>query len=109
MFGDILSDVTSALVGGLGLAASANVNLSGVSMFEPVHGTAPDIYGRGVANPMAAMLTAALLLDHLGCGAGGTAIRRAVEEAIAQGERTADLGGRLSTKECGDAVRNRLS
>ena len=108
MFGDILSDITSGLVGGLGLAPSANVNLEGVSMFEPVHGTAPDIYGRGIANPMAAILTGALLLDHLGCGEGGAAIRRAVEGAIAHGERTADIGGLLNTKECGDAVRNRL-
>ncbi len=108
MFGDILSDVTSGLVGGLGLAASANVNLDGVSMFEPVHGTAPDICGRGIANPMAAILTGALLLEHLGCGAGAAAMRRAVEEAIAHGERTADLGGGLGTRECGDAIRNRL-
>ena len=108
MFGDILSDVTSGLVGGLGLAASANVNLEGVSMFEPVHGTAPDIYGRGIANPAAAILTGALLLDHLGCRAGAAAIRRAVEEAVARGERARDLGGALNTKECGDAIRNRL-
>ena len=96
MFGDILSDITSGLVGGLGLAPSANVNLEGVSMFEPVHGTAPDIYGRGIANPMAAILTGALLLDHLGCGVGGAAIRGAVEEAITHGERTVDLGGGLN-------------
>lgn len=109
MFGDILSDVASALVGGLGLAASANVNMGGVSMFEPVHGTAPDICGRGIANPMAAILTGALLLEHLGCGEGAASIRRAVEESIARGERTRDLGGALTTKECGDAIRSRLA
>ena len=108
MFGDILSDLCAGLVGGVGLAASGCIHPGRVCMFEPVHGTAPDIYGRGVANPMAAILTGALLLDHLGCGEGGAAIRRAVEEAIAHGERTADIGGKMTTKECGDAVRNRL-
>jgi len=108
MFGDILSDITSGLVGGLGLAPSANVNLEGTSLFEPVHGTAPDIYGKGIANPMAAILTAALLLEHLGCAGGAASIRRAVEEALAAGERTADLGGRLTTRQCGEAVRKRL-
>ncbi len=108
MFGDILSDVTSALTGGIGLAPSANLNLEGVSMFEPVHGSAPDIAGRGIANPIAAILTGALLLDHLGCPAGGGAIRRAVEETIAAGEGTRDIGGTLSTMACGEAVRNRL-
>ncbi len=108
MFGDILSDITSGLVGGLGLAPSANINMEGVSLFEPVHGTAPDIAGRGIANPMAAILTGALLLDHLGCPQGGAAVRRAVEEALAAGERTRDLGGRLSTRQCGEAVRRRL-
>lgn len=108
MFGDILSDITSALVGGVGLAPSANLNMEGISMFEPVHGTAPDIAGRGIANPVAATLTAALLLDHLGCAQGAEAIRRAVEEAIEAGERTGDIGGSLSTHACGEAIRKRL-
>ena len=109
MFGDILSDITSALVGGVGMAPSANLNIEGVSMFEPVHGTAPDIAGRGISNPVAATLTAALLLDHLGCAGGAEAIRRAVEGAIEAGERTGDLGGSLSTRECGEAIRRRLA
>jgi len=108
MFGDILSDITSALVGGVGLAPSANLNMEGVSMFEPVHGTAPDIYGQGIANPVAAILTAAMLLDHLGCAEGAAAIHRAVEEAIEAGERTGDIGGTLSTRACGEAIRKRL-
>ena len=108
MFGDILSDITSALVGGVGLAPSANLNMEGVSMFEPVHGTAPDIAGQGIANPVAATLTAALLLDHLGCPQGGNAIRRAVEEAIEAGERTVDIGGSLSTHACGQSIRKRI-
>ncbi|MFQ6090954.1 MAG: isocitrate/isopropylmalate dehydrogenase family protein, partial [Candidatus Bipolaricaulia bacterium] len=108
MFGDILSDITSGLVGGLGVAPSANLNLEGVSMFEPVHGSAPDIEGRGISNPMAAILSAALLLDHLGCPQGAVAIRRAVEGAIAAGERTFDIGGSLSTHACGEAIRKRL-
>ena len=108
MFGDILSDITSALVGGVGLAPSANLNMEGVSMFEPVHGTAPDIAGKGIANPVAATLTAALLLDHLGCPQGGNAIRRAVEEAIEAGERTVDIGVSLSTHACGESIRKRL-
>ncbi len=108
MFGDILSDITSALVGGVGMAPSANLNIEGTSMFEPVHGTAPDIAGRGISNPVAATLTAALLLDHLGCAEGAEAIRRAVEGAIGAGERTGDLGGSLSTRECGEAIRRRL-
>ena len=77
-------------------------------MFEPVHGTAPDIAGQGIANPVAATLTAALLLDHLGCAQGAEAIRRAVEDAIEAGERTGDIGGSLSTKACGEAIRKRL-
>ncbi|MEE9276424.1 MAG: isocitrate/isopropylmalate family dehydrogenase, partial [bacterium] len=109
MFGDILSDITSALVGGLGIAPSANLNMEGISLFEPVHGTAPDIFGKGIANPVAAILTAALLLEHLGCAEGAEAIRRAVEGAIRNGERTGDLGGTLSTRACGEAVRKRLA
>jgi 3-isopropylmalate dehydrogenase len=109
MFGDILSDITSALVGGVGLAPSANLNMGGVSMFEPVHGSAPDIFGQGISNPVAATLTAALLLDHLGCAAGAASIRGAVEGAIEAGERTADIGGRISTRQCGEAIRRRLA
>ena len=96
--------------GGLGLAPSCNLNPERdfPSMFEPVHGSAPDIAGQGIANPVAALLTAAMLLDHLGCAEGAAAIHRAVEEAIEAGERTGDIGGTLSTRACGEAIRKRL-
>ena len=108
MYGDILSDVTSGLVGGIGLAPSVNMNVDGISLFEPVHGTAPDIVGKGIANPVASILTSALILDHLGCEEGASLIRRAVESSIADGCRTSDLGGSLSTEECGEEIRDRL-
>ena len=108
MYGDILSDVTSGLVGGIGLAPSVNMNVDGISLFEPVHGTAPDIVPKGIANPVASILTSALILDHLGCGEGASLIRRAVESSIADGCRTSDLGGSLSTEECGEEIRDRL-
>ena len=108
MYGDILSDVTSGLVGGIGLAPSVNMNVDGISLFEPVHGTAPDIVGKGIANPVASILTGALILDHLECDKGAALIRRAVESSIADGCRTPDLGGNLSTEECGKEIRDRL-
>ena len=108
MYGDILSDVTSGLVGGIGLAPSVNMNIDGISLFEPVHGTATDIVGKGIANPVASILTGALILDHLGCEEGASSVRRAVESSIADGCRTPDLGGSLSTEECGKEIRDRL-
>ena len=108
MYGDILSDVTSGLVGGIGLAPSVNMNVDGISLFEPVHGTAPDIVGKRIATPVASILTGALILDHLECDKGAALIRRAVESSIADGCRTPDLGGNLSTEECGKEIRDRL-
>ncbi|MCD6372673.1 MAG: 3-isopropylmalate dehydrogenase [Thermococcus sp.] len=104
MFGDILTDLGAEIVGGLGLAASANVNPEGIGMFEPVHGSAPDIAGKGVANPLAAILTASLMLEHLGLDEAAKAVERAVEKVIAENRVTPDLGGKLSTSEVGDAV-----
>lgn len=108
-FGDILSDVASALVGGLGLAPSGSVNAqTGKAMFEPVHGSAPDIAGRGVANPDAAILTAAMMLRHLGWGAEAEAVEAAVAAAVQAKECTVDLGGTLSTSLAAQAVARRL-
>ena len=111
MFGDIITDLGAVLQGGLGLAASANLNpdKTAPSMFEPVHGSAPDIAGRGVANPIAATLSAAMMLDHLAAPLGAEAIRRAVARVLASGTlRTPDLGGTATTAEVGRAVREAL-
>ncbi len=100
LFGDILSDLAAAVVGGLGLAPSANIDPTrrGPSMFEPVHGSAPDIAGQGVANPIATVLAAAMMLDHLDRGDAARAVRRAVDRVLSQGTvRTPDLGGTART------------
>lgn len=107
LFADVLTDLGAALQGSLGLAASANLDptRAAPSMFEPVHGSAPDIAGRGTANPMAAIWTASLLLEHLGEAAAAAAVFGALAEVARRGEvRTADLGGRSSTQEVGEAV-----
>jgi 3-isopropylmalate dehydrogenase len=112
MFGDIITDLGAVLQGGMGLAASANLNpeRTAPSMFEPVHGSAPDIAGRGIANPIAAILSVAMMLDHLGASQGAAAIRRAVARVLAAGTpRTPDLGGAASTREVGRAVRDALA
>ncbi len=109
MFGDILSDEVSGLVGGLGLAPGANIGTR-AAIFEAVHGSAPDIAGKGVANPSAQMLAAAMMLDHVGELDAGRRIRQAVEKVIvADNLRTRDLGGTASTKEFGDAVARRVA
>jgi isocitrate dehydrogenase (NAD+) len=109
MFGDILSDEVSGLVGGLGLAPGANIGTR-AAIFEAVHGSAPDIAGQGVANPSAQMLAAAMMLDHLGELDAARRLRSAVERVIVQdGVRTRDLGGTASTREFGDAVARRVA
>ncbi len=109
MFGDILSDEISGLVGGLGLAPGANIGTH-AAIFEAVHGSAPDIAGKGVANPSAQMLAAALMLDHLGEVEWGNRVRRAIERTIVDDNiRTRDLGGSASTSGFGDAVVRRLT
>jgi 3-isopropylmalate dehydrogenase len=109
LFGDILSDLTAELIGGMGIAPSGNINPeSKRGLFEPVHGTAPDIAGRGLVNPIGAILSASMMARHLGLPEMGDAIEGAVKSAIRAGECTRDLGGNLSTGECGDAVARRL-
>jgi 3-isopropylmalate dehydrogenase len=109
LFGDILSDLTAELIGGMGVAPSANINpTTGRGLFEPVHGTAPDIAGKGIVNPIGAILSASMMVRHLGQTEMAKAIEGAVESAIRAGECTRDLGGNLSTGECGDAVAKRL-
>jgi homoisocitrate dehydrogenase len=98
LFGDILSDEASALIGGLGVAPSANIGET-AAVFEPVHGSAPDIAGQGVANPIGAILSAALLLDHVGQGAQAERVRNAVKATIEQGVLPRDLGGAATTPE----------
>ena len=105
LFGDILSDLIAGLVGGLGVAPGANIGDGGCAIFEAVHGTAPDIAGRGVANPTAMMLTAAMLLDHVEQGAAASRLRRGLHAALANAEtRTGDLGGKLGTADFTKAV-----
>ena len=101
--GDVLSDLAAGLVGGLGLLPSANVGPER-GLFEPVHGTAPDIAGEGVANPAATMLSAAMLLEFLGYDSQARTVRTAVESVLERGPRTPDLGGEASTAEVTDAV-----
>jgi isocitrate dehydrogenase (NAD+) len=108
MFGDILSDEISGLVGGLGLTAGANIGAS-AALFEAVHGSAPDIAGKGVANPAALLFAAVMLLEHVGQGEVAERVRDAVEDALRDPEaRTRDLGGRAGTREFADAVLRRL-
>jgi len=109
LFGDILSDLTAELIGGMGIAPSGNVNPETKrGLFEPVHGTAPDIAGRGVVNPIGAILSASMMVRHLGHTEMAKAIEGAVESAIRAGECTRDVGGSLSTSECGDAIAKRM-
>jgi 3-isopropylmalate dehydrogenase len=108
-FGDILSDIAGGLAGGVGLAPSASVNAeTGRAMFEPVHGSAPDIAGTGSANPAAAILSCALMLAHLGFTAEAAAVDAAVAAALRAGETTPDAGGSLTTGQAADAVARRL-
>jgi 3-isopropylmalate dehydrogenase len=108
MFGDIATDLGAALQGGLGMAASGNIHPGRVSMFEPVHGSAPKYAGTGKANPFGAILTGALLLDHLGYSGEAAAVEDAVAACVRNGAATADVGGALSTSAAGDAVCQRL-
>ncbi len=104
LLGDIVSDLGAALAGGLGLSPSANLHPGQVSMFEPVHGSAPTIAGKNIANPIAAILSTAMMLDYLGEGSEAVRVEKAVAEAVRQGITTADLGGRYGTKEVGSWI-----
>ena len=108
LFGDILSDLGAGLVGGLGFAASANLHPGRPGLFEPVHGSAPDLAGKGVANPVAAVLTGALLFEQLGQAAAARDLERAVRAALAAGVRTPDAGGKATTREVAAAVYSAL-
>jgi len=109
MFGDILSDEVSGLVGGLGLAPGANIGTT-AAIFEAVHGSAPDIAGQGIANPSAQMLAAAMMLDHMGELDRAQRVRDAVRDTIVvDNVRTRDLGGTASTEEFGRAVARRVA
>jgi 3-isopropylmalate dehydrogenase len=104
LFGDILTDLGAAIQGGLGLAASGNIHPGRVSLFEPVHGSAPPLAGKGVANPIGAILTTSMMLEYLGFQTESEAIEVAVREAVSANETTTDLGGDLSTEQAGSAV-----
>ncbi len=109
LFGDILSDLAAGLVGGLGLAPSANLHPGRIGLFEPVHGSAPDIAGQDRANPIAAVLTAALLLRELGHEKAAGAVKAAVDGALRDGDTTPDLGGTLGTEAAGDRLASRVA
>jgi 3-isopropylmalate dehydrogenase len=108
LFGDILTDLGAALTGGLGMAPSANLNPDSTPLFEPVHGSAPDIAGKGLVNPYAMILTSALMLEELGHPAEARLLEQAVEQAVADGKATRDLGGALSTAEASAEVLQNL-
>lgn len=109
MFGDIITDLGAQLQGGLGLAASGNLHPGRTSMFEPVHGSAPKYAGKNVANPMGAILSAALMLETLGLTAEAAAVEAAVREAVATGNGPAEIGGTLGTRETGDFIARQIA
>ena len=106
MFGDIITDLAAGIQGGLGLAASGNIHPGKTSMFEPVHGSAPPIAGKNIANPFGAILTAAMMLSHLGLNSEAEKIEAAVLEAVRQKRTTQDIGGALGTREAGEWIAN---
>jgi 3-isopropylmalate dehydrogenase len=109
MFGDIITDLGAMLQGGLGLAPGGNINPEGISMFEPIHGSAPRHAGKNVANPIATILAGQMMLECLGERGAADLVEKAVEEVLREGEvRTYDLGGKSTTSEVGDAVAKKL-
>ncbi len=106
LFGDLLSEITAAISGAIGIAPSANLNPEGTfpSLFEPIHGSAPDIAGQGKANPAGAIWAGALMLEHVGYAETGSRILAALEETLEAGTKTGDLGGTADTGEMTDAV-----
>jgi 3-isopropylmalate dehydrogenase len=108
MFGDIITDLAAGLQGGLGMAASANIHPGKTSMFEPVHGSAPPIAGKNIANPFGAILTASMMLDHLGFTSEAEKVEAAVLDALREKKTTVDIGGSLGTKEAGEWVAERV-
>ncbi|OAT71771.1 tartrate dehydrogenase [Parageobacillus thermoglucosidasius] len=110
LFGDILTDLGGAIMGSIGIAPAANINLNGKypSMFEPVHGSAPDIYGKGIANPIGQIWTAKLMLDHFGEDELGSVLLKTIEDVTADGIKTPDVGGKATTREVTDEICRRL-
>jgi len=108
LFGDIVTDLGAILQGGIGLAGSGNIHPGLVSLFEPVHGSAPDIAGQGIANPLAAILTVGMMLDYLGQPQAAKRVQNAVRGCLEADQVTRELGGTLSTQQVGDAVLSRL-
>jgi 3-isopropylmalate dehydrogenase len=109
MFGDILTDEAAVLAGSMGMLPSASLGAGGPGLYEPIHGSAPDIAGKGIANPLGTILSAAMMLRHsLGLEQEAAAIEKAGDAAVTGGARTADLGGRLSTRDMADEVLRRL-
>jgi len=108
LFGDIITDIGGALQGGLGMAASGNIHPGKTSLFEPVHGSAPPLAGKNVANPMGAILSAALMLETVGLKDEAKRIESAVEAAVREGQTTTDIGGTLGTSQVGDWITNRI-
>ena len=111
LFGDILSDLAAAIAGSIGVAPSGNLNPEGLhpSMFEPVHGSAPDIAGQNIANPVGQLWAGAMMLEHLGEKAAADELVAAFEACLGEGIRTRDLGGTATTTEFSDAVNARIS
>ena len=109
MFGDIITDLAAALQGGLGMAASGNVYPGRISLFEPVHGSAPPFAGKNIANPIGAILTAAMMLEYLGLNQEAAKINAAVADAVKQKKTTQDIGGSLGTKEVGAWIAERVA
>ncbi|MFN7144313.1 MAG: 3-isopropylmalate dehydrogenase [Myxococcota bacterium] len=108
LFGDIVTDLGAALQGGIGLASSGNINPGVAALFEPVHGSAPDIAGKGIANPLAAILTAGMMLAHIGRPRDERRVQDAVQKCLLEGRVTRELGGTLTTSEAGSAVLDAL-
>jgi 3-isopropylmalate dehydrogenase len=108
LFGDIITDIGGALQGGLGMAASGNIHPGKTSLFEPVHGSAPPLAGKNVANPIGAILSTALMLETLGARDESKAIEAAVEHAVRAGQTTSDIGGTLGTREAGDYIARQI-
>jgi 3-isopropylmalate dehydrogenase len=108
LFGDIVTDLAAGLQGGLGMAASGNIHPGKTSMFEPVHGSAPPLAGKNLANPMGAILTAAMMLAHLGLGEAAERIEAAVLDAVQQKKTTHDIGGGLGTRQVGEWIASRV-
>jgi 3-isopropylmalate dehydrogenase len=109
MFGDIVTDLAAALQGGLGMAASGNVHPGRTSMFEPVHGSAPPMAGKNMANPMGSILSAAMMLAHLGLNDAAQKVEAAVLDAVREKKTTADVGGTMGTRECAAWIAERMA